>query len=291
MNLQQIMRMKLLLGGSLLFWAGGCQPSVVRQEQGEKQPLVYHERGASAYVDAVEIDDELIAVDLTVINGTEREITVCSKSNPLTLQDDKGGQYTSATDDVKLPAFSTNDLVVNFKGPLKDDAEKLSLRINPKFGSDYNAPQLTISDIPVNAAGRLEFARPAAASSEIADATINHANGVTFTVQKIDFDADAINVAFEAVNGHKSDVALAASNSDPAYLQDDQGRRYYLIPPSSNADLKIPARQKMNGVLRFAGRLAPTASRLNLNINGRYGSSADYANSPKLVLPDILVKR
>lgn len=272
----------------------GCRSTLFGPDEraGGSQPLAYHERGASAYVEAIETNGDLITAELTIVNGTGEDIKICDRADPIALQDNRGRQYVSADDEVKLPAFSTSSLSVNFAGPLESGAEKLTLRINPKYGNNHNSPQLTVAEVSVNAGGRMTFAAQTQSGGALpAEASVNHANGTTLALREINFGESEIALDFEAVNGHKNDITFAKQNSDRPFLQDDGGRRYYLVPPLNNAELKIPAGQKMSGLLRFAGRLAPQASRLTLHINDRFGGDRDYSNDPKIVIPNILIKR
>lgn len=259
-------------------------------EKPDAEPHARHEGGASLFVEAIEADDNLITLDLLIINGTNDRIEVVDDNDPMVLQDKSGKQYVSGTEEVALEPYTSNKLRISFAGPLADDKQSLTLRTNPKYGNQFSAPQLVVGNIPVSDGGRIEFAKFKTFQIGLPDMTFHHANGLTFTLKEIAAEGNEVRITFNAVNGHENDVKLAGASSDRAFVQDEQGNRLYLVPASTNRELSIPAGQKLSGTLRFAGRMGPTTKTLNLNFNNKFGSAADFSNSPKIVINSIPIQ-
>lgn len=248
----------------------------------------FQANGVSLWVESVEISNDLIALRLRAINGNKGPMRLSDATDPMLLRDDVGGEYPSKNEKIEIPAQSMTALRVEFAGPLKAGARELTLLTNSKYGNNFYAPAFALAHIPATSWRDAAFAEPLVRRLPLNESTTMHPNGLSMTLTEVVVEDNEIKVSFLAVNGHKDEVKLAESN-DETFMQDEQANRYYLIPPPNNAELRLPARARMSGTLHFAGRLAPSARRLSLHFNERFGGTQDFSNDPKIVIEDLPV--
>ena len=147
---------------------------------------------------------------------------------------------------------------------------------------------MVIENIPAPGWTAIKFAAPTREPAALSNISANHPNGVSLTLNGIEFGEDFTGVQFLAVNGHH-DIVRLADDSEDAYLQDEAGNKYLLIRPANGRKLEIPARQKMNGSIHFAGMPPATAKKQSLHLNARYGGTNENTTMPKIVVNDLTI--
>jgi hypothetical protein len=258
----------------------GCGPGAPADIAGE--PTTFHSNGSSVRVEGVERDGDHTVVTLLFVNGTDDEQEVGSRSDPPTLTDARGVVFTASEDEIRVPAHSTDRLRIPFNGVAEDGP--LTLRLNGRYGSadDYTRdPQLVFPDLEASA----RYTAPALpAGGSLTGAQVNHANGASVTVRAVRYEPTTTDVDVLIVNGSENPIDLSPTN-DEARLLDDRARRYPIVPPVPDGQLRVPEGQTVSGTLRFAGRLADDAGTLTLTFNGKNGSTEDYARQPRIQIP------
>lgn len=106
--------------------------------------------------------------------------------------------------------------------------------------------------------------------------------GLTVRVKGIELGTDAtiLNVSASYGGTETNNVPLA---SDPTYLQDEQGNKLMLKPPSENPWLHIQRGQQMDGQLVFLGAVPRDAKTLTLVFNNN--NPGDSVTAPGLSIP------
>jgi len=106
--------------------------------------------------------------------------------------------------------------------------------------------------------------------------------GLTVRVKGIELGTDAtiVNVSASYGGTETNNVPLA---SDPTYLQDEQGNKLMLKPPSENPWLHIQRGQQMDGQLVFLGAVPRDAKALTLVFNNN--NPGDSVIAPGLSIP------
>ncbi|MCS6779407.1 MAG: hypothetical protein NZ555_06885 [Geminicoccaceae bacterium] len=110
-----------------------------------------------------------------------------------------------------------------------------------------------------------------------------HANGLIVQLSGIQAGLSETVITAQLVNGNRKKIALAHTPRS-TFLQTPDGQRYALSPPENNDRLEIEGRTKLEGELVFLGRL-PEVDKVTLVINEDFGSTEEFANLPKLVIP------
>lgn len=272
-------------GGALLAGCGGGVPGLGSEEVSALLPGAYHANGVSVTVQAVEARRDKTVVEMRVVNGTENAVELTERNDPMLLVDAAGERMQSTEEKIELQPYSVNVLRAEFAGRAGEGP--LTLLINSRYGNDSREPKLTVRGIPTPAR-KTEFSSPLPAGAAIASRGGHHPSGAVVTLGQIGYVRDGIELSFAAVNGSDREIKLASRRP---YLQDPQGNRYYYVPPDANPDLRVPAGEKLVGVLRFAGRISPAAGSLSLHFNEPYGGTNEYSSTPKITITDIPVSR
>lgn len=236
----------------------------------EGRPVIADERGQSVTVLSVHPESDRTTVELLAVNGSDRPMTLGRQHSPISLQDETGTTLDGPNQSIEVPAHSSNRLRVEFAGRPEGSTMTLS------------AGDLSLTNLPT---ARTTFS--AAASPTVGDlsrAQVNHANGTSVRVTRVEFNETETSVDVEIVNGHDNEVRLSNRQSDRAHLQDETGRIYPLIPVANNSDLRISEGQTLQGTLRFAGPIQGPVQQLTLRFNSRFGSDREFANNPQIVI-------
>lgn len=117
----------------------------------------------------------------------------------------------------------------------------------------------------------------------------NHANGSVLRVTKVAFSEDNISLNLAVTNGHNRVIVL--NDNKDMILRDNLGNRYNLAPPPQNPEVRVPEGSTLDGRFSFLGRINPSATSLTLITNDKFGSDADFSNSPKMTINGITVRR
>jgi hypothetical protein len=251
-------------------------------------PQAEHPNGTTVLVKSIAARGNLIELNLVAINGSDETMQLSSQSDPMILVDRAGNQYLPAQTEVELKPYTTTDLQAEFVGTTTGDIQQLALQFNPKYGNQFTSPQLTIDSIPAQWGTAVEFAAYKPRQVTLPQsAIVRHPNGLSVMLKAMRVGERAIEVDFEAINGHEEAISVFDNTSDPPFLQDEQSNRYYLIPSTTNAKLSIPTSQKLTGTLRFAGQLPETNRQLSLHINDRFGGDQDFSKTPKIVIANL----
>lgn len=277
------MRFLPFLAVVLLVGCGAGGPAEV-----EGQPVAYHASGSSAYVESVERENDRLFVTLRFVNGSDRRQQLGSRNDPPTLTDAGGATLTAAEEALAVPAFSSDRLRLAFAGTPGEGP--LTLRLNGEYGNTEEwatDPAFAVPDLPREARFALG-ALPTGGAVQGVQA--NHANGTSVVVEEVRFDTLTTAVVVRAVNGRDGPITLSPRN-DAAFLLDDRGTRYPLVPPASDPTLRVASGQALTGTLRFAGRPTPEAQTLTLHLNEEYGNTEDWATSPRITLPAFPITR
>ena len=106
--------------------------------------------------------------------------------------------------------------------------------------------------------------------------------GLTVRVKGIELGTDAtlLNVSASYGGTQTNNIPLA---SDPTYLQDEQGNKLMLKPPTDNPRLNIIRGQQMDGQLVFLGAVPQDAKALTLVFNNN--NPGDDIIAPGLSIP------
>ena len=236
----------------------------------DARPTAADEDGLSVTVLSVDPGDET-AVELLVVNGTDRPARLARPSSPMTLTDGTGAELSGPEVGVEVPAFSTDRLRATFAG--RPAGERMTLA----------AGDLSLPGLPT---GATTFtAGPAPSVTDLTRAQANHANGSTLRVLGVTFDEISTSVEVEAVNGHDHAITLNGNASDGLHLADERGRRYPVLPPATNGDLEIQPGMALRGTLHFAGGVPGDVRRLTLVANERFGGDRDTSTDPTLSIP------
>ncbi|WP_164928866.1 hypothetical protein [Gloeobacter violaceus] len=255
-------------------------------ERSELQPLAVEPNGTSVYVQSIEAKGDLVTLGVLAINGRNEPVKLSETTDPVMLQDEAGSQYFAAKEDVEVPPHTAAVLKIPFAGPLSRNSNNLTVRFNPRYGNRFNRPQLMVQGLPGKQGTLIDFATPINREGPL-ELSAHHANGLTLALGGVRFTERDTRVAFEAINGNDREISLSR-RSDLPYLEDGRANRYYLVPPASNPQLLVSGKQKLAGVLHFAGRVPQDVGPLTLHINERFGNP-DWkeARDPKLQIAGI----
>lgn len=247
-------------------------------------PQATADPGLSVLIREVAGTGQRMTLTFDAIDASTDRLSLADSGEPLLLTDEHGGQWRSADQPLALDALNTGSFRVEMVGPQVPPAGQLTLHVNDGR-TIATTPQLTVGPIAFTKGKRTDFAPPPSRSVPMHGQAAYHPDGVSLVVRRIDVFPGLVEVSVLVVNGNSDRVALINDPHDAPYIEDDLGRRSALIPPADDADLSIPGRQRLSGVLRFAGGVSRQATRLSLHINDRYGSADDpNARSPKLEL-------
>lgn len=246
-------------------------------------PRAASAQGASLVVKSVESNDKGVTMELLAINGDDDDLRLSSEYEGLVLEDDTGVKHPAREEEIELRPGTATLLRVDFAGPLPGGARRLALRVESP-----PSVKLDVEDIPAPGSDRLEFVETLPPPIPLVDRTAHHPNGANLVIRRAEFEDQVIEVWFQAVNGNKGEVKL---NESGTFVEDQNGRRYFLVPSPDNRKLAIPGRQRLTGTLRFAGRLAPSAERLTLVFNDKGSADSEVTTSPKITVSEIGVRR
>ncbi|WP_058309023.1 hypothetical protein [Gracilibacillus massiliensis] len=107
----------------------------------------------------------------------------------------------------------------------------------------------------------------------VIDEQIQHEEGVTFTLEQINFKEDHITVDFNAENftGYSQYLASAGrakgQNLGGITLEDDTGFDYRYIADEDSDRIELEDQEKVTGTVSFAGRIQEDATSLTLVFN------------------------
>ncbi|SHM74274.1 hypothetical protein [Gracilibacillus kekensis] len=107
----------------------------------------------------------------------------------------------------------------------------------------------------------------------VIDEQIQHEEGVTFTLEQINFKEDHITVDFNAENftGYSQYLASAGrakgQNLGGITLEDDTGFDYRYIADEDSDRIELEDQEKVTGTVSFAGRIQEDATSLTLIFN------------------------
>lgn len=285
--------LSFLLIGVFIFFGFACRNNILNSstEVTNTAPPVMNQNGVSLQATSVVSGNEIVKLGLKAVNGSEDKVLLSERYDALILRDNLGNEYQTKGEELELLPLTTNDLEIEFLAKIPSDAKTLSLTINSKNSNSTREPRFVLENIPVPGGGRIVFA-PVQNPPNLTfdDKSVNHPNGTSFTVQQINFGENTIDVSFQTVNGSNFGNDFATRNTS-AFLKDDKSNRYFLIPSASGSEIKMAAREKMSGTLRFAGKIAPDAAKLSLHLNDSTGSDSDQARSPKIIVSDIQIKK
>ncbi|MER3435451.1 MAG: hypothetical protein C4288_19125 [Leptolyngbya sp. ERB_1_1] len=110
---------------------------------------------------------------------------------------------------------------------------------------------------------------------------VNHPNGSTARLTQLTFGDDNITASLAVTNGYKESIKL--NGSDDLVITDNFGNQYNLAAPPENAEINIAPGTTLKGQFVFKGRLAPNASSLTLTTNSKFGTDANFSQTPKMV--------
>lgn len=108
---------------------------------------------------------------------------------------------------------------------------------------------------------------------------VAHPNGVVLQLLTLGASGDHVVVRARIMNGRDNEVMLN-QGTEKSYLLTSSGEKLFLVSPTANASLAIPAGQVMDLALVFQGKLAGDGkATLVLNENG--DADGIYASRPK----------
>jgi hypothetical protein len=251
-----------------------------------------NDEGVTVLVHAVEVVDDVIALELSVANPSPNDWVVAEDDDPALLLDTRGGTYPSRGEDVVARAGSRTRLRIEFAGPLGEGVDELVLRLNDDWAGSRQL-DMEIRGIPVPGERRVELPDAEATTVAVEDVVAHHPNGTNVVVHAVTVGHDVVEVSFQAVNGGEDEVRLAdlRSSVPDTRLREPGGRTLPLLAAEANTDLRIPGGQRLTGTLRFLGPLADSADRVSLEINSRGNATSESTRQPSMTINDIPVRR
>lgn len=273
----------------LCFGAVSCRTNNPNpaSETSQYRPPFVSRNGLTFQLTSVERNSETVKIGLRAINGTNDRILLGERADAPVLRDDLGSEYPSKDEIIELLPRTVNDLEIEFAAALPASAKMVSVTTNSKSETSVS-PRITLENIPA-ANGKAVFDQSAAAPSiGLGDVSVNHRNGTSVTLNQINFSENTIDIEFSAVNGSEFENKFS-TRPENAFLEDDRANRYFLIPQSGD-EIALAQNQKMSGTLRFAGKLAPDATKMSFHLNERTGGDNENARAPKIVIGNIIVK-
>ena len=111
------------------------------------------------------------------------------------------------------------------------------------------------------------------------DVQIAHPNGVVLQLLSVGASGDHVVVNARVLNGRDREVKLA-QGTEKSYLLTDSGEKLFLVPPTANEAVAIPAGQAMDVALVFAGKL-PGDGKTTLVLSENGNADSVYTSSPR----------
>lgn len=245
--------------------------------------VVNNANGSQLQVDQLVFHKDRIELDGGFTNGG-KETNEITFGKGTYLQDDKGRRYDvqSPTGKIEVAPKTDRTLGLSFEPAISKDAQRLTLHVNDTpFAGTSEISELTemvIKDIPTSGPS----SRSVAAAPVAAKGSKVVANGTEAQIDGLSFTPNRIGARFTLRNGGDSTSNIAGYWKD-TYALDNLGNRYPVLLPKDAEDNKVSVEpgKALDGVLVFAGRLDPDATRLTININAIFGGTSEIATNPE----------
>jgi outer membrane protein OmpA-like peptidoglycan-associated protein len=231
--------------------------------------------GIEVRIEGVNFAENRIGVRLRLSNPSTFEARIAPTLAPSVIVDDLGNRYPLVMPEgesfLAVAAASAGAGTLSFAGRIHPSASTFSIGINVGAESRVDRgriyPEVVVRDISL--AGDTVLAALPDAVDE--SASMSHPAGVRVDVLGVSFTDTGIDVPVVVSNGRSESVALALSST---FVEDDVANPYPLIPLAGNPQLVIDANTTVEATLAFSGRMADSATSIQVVFN-LSGSAVD----------------
>lgn len=288
-SLRRIMAATLL---AVVAFAAALIPVGISVADAQSSPVIVetfavqiHGNGSQMKVKQVEIHDDHTLVVFEVINGRDFATHFNATTRDTRIEDDRGRSYPLLRGFQSLVEPGRGSTISLGFAPIPTNTESISFFFRDRgAGDDTNDeregfPSYQFDDIDLTQ----DIDEPALPADLAPEETTTHPNGTNFTVLAVEFERGSIRVEFEARNPTDRRVDLS-NGRHSSFIEDDRGNRYYLKLNDGEAFLRLPQNRRFEGTLRFAGRIHPDATSINLLMNHDESETNNRSLAPKFEL-------